>query len=210
MIAERGWIDADDLEALTGERREPTLDQAVVSPEWLQATQHDGRGTHRGSRRRRARPGRARRTSARCRERRSTTSRSRRGERGLRAHAIHSTDHPFVAALLAGGVAPPDRPVSTRLELRELVRRKLIVERDGVYFHPATDRHGRRDGRARLLQAHPDGFTVAQLRDDLGASRKYALPLVNELDARGITRRRGDLRVAGPRLPSGGAGSEPA
>ena len=40
-----------------------------------------------------------------------------------------------------------------------------------------------------------------QLRDELGVSRKYALPLANELDARGITRRRGDLRIGGPRLP---------
>jgi len=27
------------------------------------------------------------------------------------------------------------------------------------------------------------------------------LPLVAELDARGVTRRRDDLRIAGPRLP---------
>ncbi|MGZ4762594.1 MAG: SelB domain-containing protein [Ilumatobacteraceae bacterium] len=59
------------------------------------------------------------------------------------------------------------------------------------------------------MRTDPDGFTVAQLRDDLGVSRKYALPLVNELDARGITRRRGDVRVAGPRLPAGAA-SEPS
>ena len=48
----------------------------------------------------------------------------------------------------------------------------------------------------------PDGFTVAELRDELDITRKHALPLVNELDARGITRRRGDLRIAGPRLPA--------
>jgi selenocysteine-specific elongation factor len=92
------------------------------------------------------------------------------------------------------------------VQLRELLRRKLVVERDGVYFHPATIDHVA-GAAALLLNAHPEGFTVAQLRDDLGVSRKYALPLVTELDARGITRRRGDLRVAGPRLPGGGAGS---
>jgi selenocysteine-specific elongation factor len=54
---------------------------------------------------------------------------------------------------------------------------------------------------ARLLDASPSGFTVAQFRDATGASRKFALPLVAELDARGITRRRDDLRIAGPRLP---------
>jgi selenocysteine-specific elongation factor len=115
-------------------------------------------------------------------------------------------DHLFVAALLAGGVAPPDPTGVDKAQLRELLRRGLIVERDGVYFHPATiDQVA--DAAARLLKISPDGFTVAQLRDDLGVSRKYALPLVNELDARGITRRRGDVRVAGPRLP-GGAASE--
>jgi selenocysteine-specific elongation factor len=63
---------------------------------------------------------------------------------------------------------------------------------------------------ARLLRENPEGFTVSQLRDTLDISRKYALPLVNELDGRGITRRRGDVRVAGPRLPSVDAGSAPA
>ena len=43
---------------------------------------------------------------------------------------------------------------------------------------------------------------MAELRDAVGITRKHALPLVNELDARGITRRRGDLRIAGPRLPT--------
>ena len=47
VIAERGWVDADELEALTGERREPTLGLGVVSPDWLQATQLDVRASHR-------------------------------------------------------------------------------------------------------------------------------------------------------------------
>jgi selenocysteine-specific elongation factor len=55
---------------------------------------------------------------------------------------------------------------------------------------------------AALLARSPEGFTVAELRDELGITRKHALPLVNELDARGVTRRRGDLRIGGPRLPA--------
>ena len=54
---------------------------------------------------------------------------------------------------------------------------------------------------AELLADDEAGFTVAQFRDRTGASRKFALPLVAELDARGITRRRDDLRISGPRLP---------
>jgi selenocysteine-specific elongation factor len=114
-----------------------------------------------------------------------------------------------VAALLAAGVTPPDPTGVDKAPLRELVRRQLIVERDGIYFHPSTI-NAVAAAAARLLAEHPGGFTVAQLRDQLGVSRKYALPLVNELDARGITRRRGDLRLAGPRLPSADAGSAPA
>ena len=51
-----------------------------------------------------------------------------------------------------------------------------------------------------LLADHPEGVTVAQIRDRLGASRKYVLPLLAHLDGTGRTRRRGDLRIAGPRL----------
>jgi selenocysteine-specific elongation factor len=83
------------------------------------------------------------------------------------------------------------------------------VERDGIYFHPDAIDHVAMVA-ARLLHDQPEGFTVSELRDTLDVSRKYALPLVNELDARGITRRRGDVRVAGPRLPSVDAGSGPA
>ena len=53
---------------------------------------------------------------------------------------------------------------------------------------------------AGLLAARPDGVTVAEVRDALGTTRKYALPLLAHLDAPGVTRRRGDLRIAGSRL----------
>jgi selenocysteine-specific elongation factor len=48
---------------------------------------------------------------------------------------------------------------------------------------------------AQWLEAHPDGATAAELRDALGVSRKYAIPLLEYLDAQGFTKRVGDLRV---------------
>ncbi len=45
------------------------------------------------------------------------------------------------------------------------------------------------------------GMTVADLRDRLGASRKYALSLLEHLDQAGITRREGDIRRLGPAAP---------
>ena len=43
------------------------------------------------------------------------------------------------------------------------------------------------------LQAGP-GATVAEIRDLLGTTRKYAVPLCEYLDRVGVTRREGDLR----------------
>ena len=41
VIAERGWVSVDDLEALTGERREPTIAGWVVSDDALQTARQD-------------------------------------------------------------------------------------------------------------------------------------------------------------------------
>ena len=108
-------------------------------------------------------------------------------------------DHPYLAALAAGGMSPPAPDGVDRAELRELVRRGLVVERDGQWFH-ADALEAAADLAGRLLADAPEGFTVSEFRDAAGVTRKHALPLVSELDARGITRRRGDVRVAGPRL----------
>ncbi|MDP9296974.1 MAG: SelB C-terminal domain-containing protein, partial [Actinomycetota bacterium] len=39
------------------------------------------------------------------------------------------------------------------------------------------------------------GLTVSAFREELGTSRKFAIPLLEHLDARGVTLRRGDVRV---------------
>jgi selenocysteine-specific elongation factor len=110
-------------------------------------------------------------------------------------------DHPFVAALAAAGVTPPEPTGVDRTQLRELVRRKLVVERDGIVFHPDAIEQAAL-AAADLLTADPTGFTVSQFREALGVTRKHAVPLAAELDSRGITRRRDDVRIAGPKLPT--------
>jgi selenocysteine-specific elongation factor len=205
VIAERGWVTADELEALTGERREPTVGDGVVSQEWLQSTQTVVKARIEAA-------GDLGLDVAALDDRQRVVVPTidgvsiDAGRARLAGTADRLAQHPILAALLAGGVSPPAPEGVDKGELRELVRRKLVVERDGVYFHPATI-DAVADAAATLLRTSPTGFTVAQLRDELGVSRKYALPLVNELDARGITRRRGDLRLAGPLLPSADEGS---
>ena len=55
-----------------------------------------------------------------------------------------------------------------------------------------------------LRTALADGgtVTVGDVRELLASSRKYVVPLLEQFDREGFTRRRGDVRVAGPRLAS--------
>jgi selenocysteine-specific elongation factor len=199
VVAERGWVTAEDLEALTGERRDPTLAGWVVDPAALASARSTVRD-------RVAASGDLGLDIATldARERAVLALLDDVQVDAGRARPIATldpfADHPFLAVLDIAGVSPPDPTGVDRVELRELVRRKLVVERDGAYFHPRAIELAT-SVAADLLQVHPDGFTMSQFRDALGTTRKHALPLGTELDSRGITRRRGDLRIAGPRLP---------
>ena len=114
-------------------------------------------------------------------------------------------DHPWLDALAAEPFSPPPPDGLDRGQVRELVRRGAVVEAEGVAFAAsAIDLAAQRV--ADLLAANPDGVTVADVRDALGTSRKFVLPLLSVLDGTGMTRRRGDVRIAGPRLPEPSAG----
>jgi selenocysteine-specific elongation factor len=52
----------------------------------------------------------------------------------------------------------------------------------------------RAEALARTEAARPEGITVSRYRELLATTRKYALPLLEWLDARGVTRRDGDVR----------------
>jgi selenocysteine-specific elongation factor len=200
VVADRRWVRVDELEALTGEQRPPTLGSWVVAPGEVEAMVEAL-----AARVEAAGPLGLDVVSLDDREREVLTLVPAVEVIAGRARPVTAgdplADHPFLRALEAGGAAPPTPEGIDRAELRELVRRGVVVERDGVYFAPsAIDAAGRM--AAALLARSPEGFTVAELRDELGITRKHALPLVNELDARGVTRRRGDLRIGGPRLPA--------
>ncbi len=200
VVAERGWVDADELERLTGERRPPTVGRWVASPEALATTAAELTGAIDSA-------GAAGIDVATLDERARavlatldgvTTD----GGRARRADVEDPyADHPFVVELRDGGFTPPPADGIDRNVIRELVRRGIAVERDGIVFHASAVDDAAATA-ASLLRGHPDGFTMAQFRDALGVTRKYALPLAAELDARAVTRRRDDLRIAGPRLPA--------
>ena len=199
VVRERGWVPVDELERLTGERREPDLDRWVVDPVVLHRTLEDLRNALAD-----AGPRGLDLVGLGELARAAVVLLDGAGVEAGRLVAAGVTDpladHPFVAALAASPFVPPPPDGVDRGELRELVRRGDVVEVEGIFFaSSAVDAAARL--AARLLVDHPEGFTVSTFRKEAGNTRKHAMPLLARLDATGMTRRRGDLRIAGPRLP---------
>ncbi|MEI8397532.1 MAG: selenocysteine-specific translation elongation factor [Ilumatobacteraceae bacterium] len=105
-------------------------------------------------------------------------------------------NHPYVSLFLQAGVTTPDADKLDRNIIRQLVQKKILFEHDNIAFHAET-LSSMRPTLEQLWAQHPEGFTMANLRDALSITRKHALPLGNCLDKAGLTKRQGDLRVAG-------------
>jgi len=109
------------------------------------------------------------------------------------------SDHPYAGLFAHAGVTPPDTKTLDRNIVRQLVQRGLLVDVDGTVFH-ITAIETARLKVIEILNQNPNGFTVSQFREHLGITRKHAVPLLEALDSRGITKRLDDLRVGGARL----------
>lgn len=68
----------------------------------------------------------------------------------------------------------------------------VVMSRDLVFSSQALQRA--REQMVAHLEGSKEGMTVAEFRDLLGTSRRYALALLNYFDQKGITRRDGDHR----------------
>ena len=202
VVAERGWIEADELELLTGERRPPVVGRWVVTPDALAVTvarlrDRSSEGPHRGWRRSTS-------ASGPCWTGSPTSSTDATSAR-LVAAVDPLADHPVIGRLAAGGLAPPAPTGIDRSGLRELARRGVLVERDGLWWHSSAVDRGGVASRPASCATTRTASPSAAFREAAGITRKHAVPLLAELDARGVTRRRGDLRIGGNRLPSGTA-----
>ncbi len=198
VVQERGWVDVDHLRLLTGETLEPNVGRWVVAPEALEAKLDELRtlieeagplGLD---------------TAVLDDESKAAVELldgfATEAGRIRAADAVSPTDdHPFVAELKAALLAPPDAGDVDRGELRELVRQGVVFSSEGVYF--AAEAVDAAVAVVKQLLAANDGFTVSDFRSAAGITRKHALPLLNHLDSNAMTRRRDDLRIAGPRLP---------
>ena len=199
MVAERGWVTASQLRKLTGVDTPPVVGDWVVDPEQLETRRAEVLAEVEGA-------------GALGLDIATLDDRDRAVLTLLDDVAVENgravlgepddplADHPWVAALEAERFSPPSRDGQDPAEVRELVRRGTVVEQDGVFF-AASSLAEAAQMLANELAVKPDGLTVAEVRDLLGTSRKFVLPILGWFDRTGMTKRRDDYRIAGPRLP---------
>jgi selenocysteine-specific elongation factor len=98
------------------------------------------------------------------------------------------------AEFRAAGPAPPT-PENPESELFQLLvaERRLVRVREGLYFH-ADALRAIGDKLVALLREKKE-IGPADIKDLLGISRKYAIPLLEYFDAQRITQRVGERRV---------------
>jgi selenocysteine-specific elongation factor len=113
-----------------------------------------------------------------------------------------------LAAYLEAKCQPPE-PASfasqaggNAASLRDLfdvcvAERFLVQVSDDIFLHADVESSMRQIVHD-LLAARSTGATVADIRDALHTTRKFAVPLCEYLDRIGLTRREGDLRVLAP------------
>lgn len=109
----------------------------------------------------------------------------------------------LIAAYRTGGFQPPEpgsfanQAGGNAANLKDLfdvcvAEGHLAKVTDEIYLHADADADMRKRVVERLQQGA--GLTVAEIRDILGTTRKYAVPLCEYLDRVGVTRRDNDLR----------------
>lgn len=99
--------------------------------------------------------------------------------------AVSSATPPTIAELVADGIPRAAIDAAIREGLLVRIAPALVVSRAFV------------DGAIDAIRAAGSaGITVSELRERIGTSRKYAVPLVEHLDATRVTRREGDRRFA--------------
>jgi selenocysteine-specific elongation factor len=106
----------------------------------------------------------------------------------------------------AGEWQPPPRPdLEAAVEHgREIVAfwqstGKIVVLGDGVVF--TAERFQQVRERVLAYLNENGTMTAGQLRDLFGTTRRYAVPIIEQLDREGITQRNGDVRVLAENAP---------
>ncbi|MFN2593833.1 MAG: selenocysteine-specific translation elongation factor [Actinomycetota bacterium] len=123
----------------------------------------------------------------------------------LSSHSVRFDPHleaardELLKRLQEAGFAPPpiDELRADGGLLKALLENGDLVRIGDFFLTEAGAAEARSRVRTYIEESGP--ATVAQIRDLLDTSRKYAVPLCEWLDSTGATMRRGDVRILGPR-----------
>lgn len=130
-------------------------------------------------------------------------------ELAMASHKVELTpqqralEHKLIHTLSQKAFAPPEREQLAQLgdvePLLMLLQQQGKIVAAGPFFF-TREAESQAVEKVRNHFAGESQLTLAQFRDYLNTSRKYALPLMEHLDGAGFTRRRGDVRIPGPNL----------
>jgi selenocysteine-specific elongation factor len=122
----------------------------------------------------------------------------------LNANQLKLKDQ-IVAAHAAAGCQPPDvksfaSPTTRDIYAVAEAEGWLVRIADELWLH--TQAEADMIAKVRAFLAGGRAVTVAEIRDLLGTTRKFAVPLCEHLDRLGVTKRTGDLRTLADRSNS--------
>lgn len=94
---------------------------------------------------------------------------------------------------LEEALAGVDRRLAQRVRVAMLDSGRLVDIGEGIVLHRATVTDA--EQRLRRLFETRSELTASEIRQELGTTRKYVIPLLNHFDTVGVTQRRGEVRV---------------
>jgi selenocysteine-specific elongation factor len=86
-----------------------------------------------------------------------------------------------------------DKKLAQQVRVALLESGRIVDVGESVVLH--RDAVALAEQKVRAMFAQKPELTASEIRVELGTTRKYLIPLLNYLDSRGVTQRRGEVRV---------------
>ena len=97
------------------------------------------------------------------------------------------------APTLVEALAMAEKKVAERVRTALLESGRLLDMGESVVLH--RDVVNRAEETVRRMFARKPELTASEIRQELGTTRKYLIPLLNYFDSRGVTQRKGEVRI---------------
>ena len=99
----------------------------------------------------------------------------------------------FSPPSLEEALAGVDKKLAQQVRVALLESGRIVDVGEAVVLH--RDAVVLAEQKVRALFARKPELTASEIRQELGTTRKYLIPLLNYLDSRGVTQRKGEVRI---------------